>query len=364
MKKFFLLAAVAGLTATPALAVVNNAATRFETSSDFTTTKTVNNTAKEDFTTVKAVNTWTAADVSTLNANQTKALTATQLKTLDSSALQAVKVSDLDTATVKQLDTATIKTLTPVQRADLLKLQLADDSIEKVTVDRDAVLAQQVNKDLIAVKKIPCVEFDDDVVEAVDFKVKYELDDNGLKTVDLTEAEFKPFVSVKKYPQLYKIQDWDPETEVINPLTNRAEYCTKYSNKCKLDTTLVKNYISAKKIRKLKLCDNVKVLPVIDLKCVGVKCGEGQECSGGCCKYQEKTTADITLKPILRDRYEISDLELVAKPVALQDETAKLFLEDPEVEEEMLNTKVLMEKATNASQAELLAVKAKAVAVK
>lgn len=118
------------------------------------------------------------------------------------------------------------------------------------------------------------------------------------------------------------------------------------------------------KIRKLKLCDNVKVLPVIDLKCVGVKCGEGQECSDGCCKYQEKTTADITLKPILRDRYEISDLELVAKPVALQDETAKLFLEDPEVEEEMLNTKVLMEKATIASQAELLTVKEQAAAVK
>lgn len=96
-------------------------------------------------------------------------------------------------------------------------------------------------------EKVPCVEFDDDVVEAPEFKVKYELDNNGLKTATLTEAEFKPFISVKKYPQLYKITDWDPETEVINPLTNRVEYCTRYSGKCKLDTTLVKNYISTKK---------------------------------------------------------------------------------------------------------------------
>lgn len=343
MKKFFLLAAVAGLTATPAAAVtgVNN-------TSAFQTTV---NTTPAAFTTTKAVNTWTAADVSTLNASQTKLLTSTQLNALDSSALQAVKVSDLDTTTIKSLDTTTIKKFTPVQRSELLQLQLADDSVKELTINRADLVVP--NQNLIAVEKIPCVEFDDDVVEAPEFKVKYELDDNGFKTVDLTEAEFTPFISVKKYPQLYKITDWDPETEVINPLTNRAEYCTKYSNKCKLDTTLVKNYISTKKIRKLKLCDNVKVLPIINLQCVGVKCGEGQECVNGCCEYQKTTTANVILRPALQTKYEIKDLELIAKPAALKNETAKLFLDDPAVEKEILDTKILMEKATNASQAKL-----------
>ncbi len=342
MKKFFLLAAVAGLTATPAVAATGVSNVAYQT--------TVN-TAPATFTTTKAASTWTAADVSTLNASQTKTLTSTQLKALDSSALQAVKVSDLDATAVKQLDLGTIKKFTPVQRSELLQLQLADDSIKELTINRADLKIPNQN---LILEKVPCVEFDDDVVEAPEFKVKYELDNNGLKTATLTEAEFKPFISVKKYPQLYKITDWDPETEVINPLTNRVEYCTRYSNKCKLDTTLVKNYISTKKIRKLKLCDNnVKVLPIIDMQCVGVKCGEGQECSNGCCEYQKTTTANVTLRPALQSKYEIKDLELIAKPVALKDETAKLFLDDPAVEKEILDTKVLMEKATNASQAKL-----------
>lgn len=333
MKKFFLLAAAIGITSAPATAAdINTAA--------------VNQTLA-----TKSVNTWTASDVSSLSASQTKLLTSTQLKTLDSSALQAVKVSDLDTTTIKSLDTATLQKFMPVQRSELLQLQLADDSINELTINRADLVVP--NQNLIAVEKVPCVEFDDDVVEAPEFKVKYELDNNGLKTATLTEAEFKPFISVKKYPQLYKITDWDPETEVINPLTNRAEYCTKYSGKCKLDTALVNNYISTKKIRKLKLCDNIKVLPVIDLQCVGVKCGEGQECANGCCEYQKTTTANVTLRPALQAKYEIKDLELIAKPVALKDETAKLFLDDPDVEKEILDAKVLMEKATNASQAKL-----------
>lgn len=335
MKKFFLLAAIAGLTATPAIAVAG-----------------VSKAAPATFTVTKPASRWTAADVSTLNASQTKTLTSSQLKALDNSALQAVKVSDLDATTVKQLDLGTLKKFTPVQRSELLQLQLADDSIKELTINRADLKIP--NQNLIAVEKVPCVEFDDDVVEAPEFKVKYELDNNGLKTATLTEAEFEPFISVKKYPQLYKITDWDPETEVINPLTNRVEYCTRYSGKCELDTTLVKNYISTKKIRKLKLCDNnEKVLPIIDMECVGVKCGEGQECSKGCCEYQKTTTANVILRPALQSKYEIKDLELIAKPVALKDETAKLFLDDPAVEKEILDTKVLMEKATNASQAKL-----------
>lgn len=86
---------------------------------------------------------------------------------------------------------------------------------------------------------------------------------------------------------------------------------------------------------------------------MGVKCGEGQECSNGCCEYQKTTTANVTLKPALREKYEIKDLELIAKPIALKDETAKLIVNDPVVEKEMLDTKILMEKATNASQAKL-----------
>lgn len=342
MKKFFLLAAVAGLTATPAAAVTGVSNVAYQT--------TVN-TAPATFTTTKDASTWTAADVSTLNASQTKTLTSTQLKALDSSALQAVKVSDLDATTVKSLDTTTISKFTPVQRSELLQLQLADDSIKELTINRADLVVP--NQNLIAVKKLPCVEFDDDVVEAPEFKVKYELNDSGLQTVALTKEDFKPFVSVKKYPELYKVAEWDPEVELINPLTNKVEYCTKYSNKCKLDDTLLTKYISTRKIRRLKLCDNVKVLPIIDMQCVGVKCGEGQECSNGCCEYQKTTTANVTLKPALREKYEIKDLELIAKPIALKDETAKLIVNDPVVEKEMLDTKILMEKATNASQAKL-----------
>lgn len=336
MKKFFLLAAAIGITSAPATAASIN-------------TAAVNQTLA-----TKSVNTWTASDVSSLNVSQTKLLTSTQLKALDSSALQAVKVSDLDTTTIKSLDTATLQKFTPVQRSELLQLQLADDSINELTINRaDLVIP---NKELIAVKKVPCVEFDDDVVEAADFKVKYEIDDNGFKTATLTEAEFKPFVSVKTHPQLYKIENWDPEVEEINPLKDRVGYCTKYSSKCKLDTALLTDY--TKKVKKLKLCDNIKVIPIRDMKCVGVKCGEGQECEEGCCKYQTSTKIAATnLNPLIAKKYEIKDAELIATPVALEDGTAKLVFDNPVISEEILDEKIRIEKATVDAQSHLKTLK-------
>ena len=316
---------------------------------------------------------------STGNFTLTSNTSSSKLNTLTPTEWQTVKVSDLSNEQVSglsgsailkmpttsqvslvQREPAVITKLEPSQQLTLVKDQLNDSSANKVTLTPQIVLDRSPNLQIVGTiaKKIPCVEFDAEIVEPPEIQVKYDLDNNGLKMATLTEAEFKPFISVEKYPQLYKITDWDPETEVINPLTNRVAYCTRYSNKCRLDTTLIKNYITNRKIRKLKLCDNnLKVLPIIDMKCVGVKCGKGQECVNGCCEYQETTTANVTLRPALQSKYEIKGVELIAKPVALKDETAKLFLDNPAVEKEVLDSKVLMEKATNTVQGRLQALK-------
>lgn len=275
----------------------------------------------------------------------TTTTTGTTVKTINGVATTQFKKADLLTLTVSD-------------RLIVLEDQINDSTRTDVDVVSDDIIATLPNT-AIQIDTIPCVTFDSDVVDVAEFKTDFEVDDNGFKTVDLTVDEFKPFITPVKHPQLYKIAEWDPEVETINPLKNRAGYCAKYPSKCVLDTTLVSKFITNKKFRKLKLCRRPEIIPIdFDLKCIGVKCGEGQECNDGCCEYQkDATVADITLKPVLLDRYKIENFELVATDAALKDETAKLVLDDPVVAEEILNKKVLMEEATVAAQAKWQALK-------
>ena len=399
MKKIFLLAAAAGIfplctahaavtqttmknSAAANLSIVNTggnggSTSRSAPSVTYSANVTnVNSGATSTSTKQPTYNTSTPTGNFTLTSNTS----SSKLNTLTPAEWQTVKVSDLSNEQVSglsgsailkmpttsqvslvQREPAVITKLEPSQQLTLVKDQLNDSSANKVTLTPQIVLDRSPNLQIVdtIVKKVPCVEFDAEIVEAPEFQVKYELDNNGLKMATLTEAEFKPLISVRKYPQLYQVKEWDPEVEVISPITNKIGYCERYPNKCVLKTDLIPKYISTAKVRKLKLCDSSKVVPIINLKCVGVQCGEGQVCnSDGCCEYgKDQGSTLVALKPALLKKYKLVNNKLIALPTALKDGSAKLVVNNPVVSEAVLDKKVLMEKATNTVQSRLQALK-------
>ena len=289
---------------------------------------------------------------------------------LPSAAMAASAAQTTYTTTANRLPTATttinarptateFQAYTPTQRVELVRAQLDDDSVKELTLNRQDILDKAVNVTIAddLENETPYLDLDGDITDANEFQTKYELDDNGIKHLDLTLSEFKPLISCKTHPQLCEIKEWDPEVEVVNPFENRLRYCTLYTNKCILRDDLVSQYISKWKILK-PITYPRKIIPIASFKCLGVRCGEGQRCINGCCHYVKQLpeiVAPIALKPVLLKKYKLVNKRVVALPQALKDGTAKLVLNSSANKDLILDKKVQLERATNILQAKITA---------
>ena len=251
------------------------------------------------------------------------------------------------------------KELDQTKKLATVQAQLDDDSVENLTFDRQFIVDNTVNYTLLddVDSKIPYMKIDGDITDDANFHTLYELDDDGIKSQEITLEEFRPFISCKTHPQLCEIKEWDPEVEVVNPFENRLLYCEKYEGKCKIRDDLVTKYIKHWKILK-PITYPRKIIPLVSFNCFGVTCGEGQRCINGCCHYVKQLpeiVAPIALKPALRTKYKLVDNRVVALPQALKDGTAKLVLNSTVNKDLLLDKKVLMERATNILQAKITA---------
>lgn len=307
-----------------------------------------------------------AASLNTSAATQQQALTTTTNQMVSTNTNFTAQQASFTNATLAQ-QKSLISTYSLAEQKVLLadSLKTSDEVVLTKAAVASAYPTLQVLETTKTSTQIPYFEFDGDLTAVSDFHLKYKLDDNGLMTkftkddlaakdMAVLQSEFK--ISCLTHPQLCAVTSWNPETEnKFDPFIDRAGFCKTYPSKCILKIDLAKKFIlNNELIEPAVITRPATPILVSSFKCLGVKCGEGQYCLNGCCKYFKKISEDlsaikeVTLADSVKNKYKIDTtaLKLVALPAALKDGTAKLVIDSDVNRELILDKQIKMEKAT------------------